>query len=246
MSRKSLKFLRNEVIEEMTASRIRQYEAMTGEAVVFPVPIEKVVERSLGLDFDWDEIEEGPGEQILGGLHVATRKIYLNTKHLALFEANPGLERSTIGHEAGHWDIDIDRAHLAHPTLDGIDLGPYVVHRHGRNSDLLIKVLDRAMKDERYFKAYKKLTAGQDAPEVRSAVDRYQSALLMPAWLIREAQGRYDFTRWDGLYALKEEAQVSISNLVVRLQRLKLIYIPDGSKTIYRSEDECNGQGVLF
>ena len=152
------------------------------------MPIEKIVERALGLDFDWDEIEEGPGEQILGGLHVSSRKIYLNTRHVDLFEANPGLERSTIGHEAGHWDIDIDRAHLAHPTLAGIDLGPHVVHRHGRNSDVLIKVLDRAMKDDRAYRLYKKLTAGQDAPEVRSAVDRYQSALLMPAWLIREAQ----------------------------------------------------------
>ena len=42
-------------------------------------------------------------------------------------------------------------------------------------------------------------------------MDRYQSALLMPDWLIREAQGHYDFTRWDDLYALRDEAQVSIS-----------------------------------
>ena len=104
----------------MTACRIRQYEAMTGETVAFPVPIEKVVEQVLGLDFDWDEIEEGPGEQILGGLHVASRRIYLNSKHVPICSrSNPGLERSTIGHEAGHWDIDIDRSHLAHPTLPG-------------------------------------------------------------------------------------------------------------------------------
>ena len=68
----------------------------------------------------------------------------------------------------------------------------------------------------------------------------------MPDWLIREAQGHYDFTRWDDLYTLKDEAQVSISNLVVRLQRLKLIFIPEGSKTIYRSEDEFRGQRRLF
>ena len=246
MSRQPLKFLRNVVIDEVTASRIRQYEAKAAVTVAFPVPIEHIVEQVLGLDFDWDEIEEGPGEQILGGLHVASRKIYLNSKHIGLFERNPGLERSTIGHEAGHWDIDLDRAHLAHPTLDGIDLGPHVVHRHGRDSALLIKVLDRAMKDERYYKVYKKLMAGQDAPEVRSAVDRYQSALLMPAWLLREAQARFDFTRWDDLYALKDEAQVSISNLVVRLQRLKLIYIPEATRTIHRSEDEYRGQGSLF
>ena len=168
MNKKKLKYLPNEAIEEVTASRIRRYEEMAGETVVLPVPIEKVVERVLGLDFDWDEIEEGPGEQILGGLHVASRTIYLNTKHVKLFEEKPGLERSTIGHEAGHWDIDIDRAHLAHPTLRGIDLGPHVVHRHGRNSEVLVKVLERAMRDERAYRLYKKLTAGQDAPEVRS------------------------------------------------------------------------------
>src|SRR5262249_1316030 len=136
MTRKNLKYLPNEAIEETTASRIRQYEEMTGQPVAFPAPIEKVVERVLGLDFDWDEIEEGPGEQILGGLPVASRTIYLNPKPLPTFEANPGLERSTIGHEAGHWDIDIDRARLAHPTLEGIDLGPHIIHRHGRNSDV--------------------------------------------------------------------------------------------------------------
>lgn len=246
MSKQPLKYLRNEAIEEVTASRIRRYEEITGRAVAFPVPIEQVVERVLGLDFDWDDIEEGPGEQILGGLHVASRTIYLNTRHLKLFEEKPGLERSTIGHEAGHWDIDIDRAHLAHPTLEGIDLGPHVVHRHGQNSDLLIKVLDRAMKDDRAYRLYKKLTAGQDAPEVRSAVDRYQSALLMPAWLIREAQARYDFMAWRDLYRLAGEAQVNITNLVARLQRLKLIYIPEGTRTIYRSEDDHRGQGRLF
>ena len=90
MSKKSLKFLRNEVIEEVTASRIRQYEAKAGVTVSFPVPIEKVVEQVLGLDFDWDEIEEGPGEQILGGLHVASRKIYLNTKHIPAVRGESG------------------------------------------------------------------------------------------------------------------------------------------------------------
>ncbi len=246
MSKQSLKFFKNEVIEEATASRIRQYEAMTGGPVSFPVPIEKIVEQVLGLDFDWDEIEEGPGEQILGGLHIGSRTIYLNSKHLPAFEANPGLERSTIGHEAGHWDIDIDRAHLAHPTLEGIGLGPHVVHRHGSNPDILIKVLDRAMKDDRAYRLYKKLTAGQDAPEVRSAVDRYQSALLMPAWLIRDATERFDLQRWPDLYRLSELAQVTISNLTVRLQRLDLIYLRGGDKRIYRNKDEFTGQGSFF
>src|ERR1700730_11273519 len=117
MTKPHLKFLKNEVIEGLTAGRIREYEAKAGVTVKLPVPVEKIVEQVLGLHFDWDKIEEQPGEQILGGLIAAERKIVLNEIHLDLFKAKPGLQRSTIGHEAGHWDIDIDRASLLNPTF---------------------------------------------------------------------------------------------------------------------------------
>lgn len=242
-----LQYLRNEAIDAVTAQRIREYESQTRVIVGFPVPVEQIVERVLRLDFDWDVIEEQPGEQILGGLDAANRKILLNEKHSDLFEQSPGLLRSTIGHEAGHFDIDIDRAKLLHPMLPGIDLTTTLAKRHAWRSNRLVEVLlDRAMSEERAFRLYKKMTEGQDSPEVRSAVDRYQSALLMPAWLIHDAGQRYDFTKWPDLYRLAEEAKVSISNLTVRLQRLGLIYLRDGDKTIYRSKDEFTGQRSLF
>jgi hypothetical protein len=247
MSKRPLKYLKNEVIEDVTARRIQEYEAKVGITVTLPVPIEKIVEQVLGLDFEWDVIEEQPGEQILGGLVAAERKIVLNEKHLTLFQAKPGLERSTIGHEAGHWDIDIDRARLLHPAFAGFEVKPLVVNRHSSKADWLIEVLfNRATHDDRAYRLYKKLTEGQDTPEVRSAVDRYQSALLMPAWLMKTADQRYDLTKWPELYRLAEEAQVNITNLTVRLQRLGLIYLRDGDKKIYRSQDEATGQGRLF
>lgn len=246
MTRPDLRFLRNEAIEQITADRIRQYESKTGETVRFPVPVENIVEQVLGLHFDWDEIEEQPGELILGGLDAKNRVILLNEKHLVLFEEKPGLERSTIGHEAGHWDVDIDKAKLDQPSLFE-DMESPVLHRHASKSDRVIEVLlAKAQRDERAYRLYKQLTAGQDTPEQKSAVDRYQSALLMPEWLIREAAEKIDVTNWRELYRLAEEIQVNISNLVTRLRRLKLIYIPTGSKQIYRSQDEYNGQGSLF
>ncbi len=247
MSKQPLKYLKNEVIEDLTARRIREYEAKAGVTVKLPVPVEKIVEQVLGLDFEWDEIEEQPGEQILAGLVAAERKIVLNEKHLALFQSKPGLERSTIGHEAGHWDVDIDRASLNHPTFPGFEVQLHIVKRHSRKADRLIEVLfSRAMHDERAYQFYKKLTEGQDTPEVRSAVDRYQSALLMPAWLIREAGQRYDLTKWPQLYRLAEEAQVNITNLAVRLQRLGLIYKIGKNKQICVTEEEATGQRSLF
>jgi len=247
MSKQHLKYLRNEAIEDVTAQRIREYESKAAVTVRLPVPVEEIVEQVLGLDFDWDIIEEQPGEQILGGLDAVNRKILLNETHTDLFDEKPGLLRSTIGHEAGHYDIDVDRAKLLHPTLPGMDMSPVIAKRQAQKSDRLIEVLfTKAMTDDRAYKVYRQLTEGQDAPEVRSAVDRYQSALLMPKWLIEEATDRYDFTKWPELYRLAEEAQVNISNLTVRLQRLGLIYLRGGDKTIYRSKDEWSGQGRLF
>jgi len=110
MTRNRLKYLRNETIEDITAQRVREYEAKAGVTVKLPVPVEEIVEQVLHLDFDWDIIEEQPGEQILGGLDAANRKILLNEAHTDLFDEKPGLLRSTIGHEAGHWDLDVDQA----------------------------------------------------------------------------------------------------------------------------------------
>ena len=106
--------------------------------------------------------------------------------------------------------------------------------------------MTRGLTDKRAYKLYKKITDGQDTHEVRSAVDRYQSALLMPKWLIEEASTKYDFLKWPDLYRLAELAEVNISNLVTRLQRLNLIYLREGDKTIYRNKDELTGQKSLF
>lgn len=89
MSNARLKFMRNEVIEDVTAQRIREYEKKRSVTVTFPVPVEEIVEQVLGLDFDWDVIDERPGEQILGGLDAVNRKILLNERHLDLFETTP-------------------------------------------------------------------------------------------------------------------------------------------------------------
>lgn len=246
MRRNDLSKIRTQTIDAVTGLRIRQYEQLTGTPVTFPVPVEKIVERILGLHFDWVEIEERPGEQILAGLIPEEKRIVLNSRHLDLFKEKPGLERSTIGHEAGHWDIDIDRTSLHHPRLPGFEMQSSVVRRQAADRSVLVEVLNRAAYDDRYFEIYRQLTAGQDSPEVRSAVDRYQSSLLMPDWLIRAAVKETDVTSWPNLYQLAESAQVNISNLVVRLRRLNLIYLPDGSKELYPGRDAFTGQKHLF
>jgi hypothetical protein len=242
-----LKFMKNEYIEDVTARRIREYEAKTGITLKLPVPVEEIIEQVLNLNLLWDAIEEQAGEMILGGLQRQSRTIVLNENHLALFDEKPGLLHSTICHEAGHADIE-GCSDADSPSLFGEEQGAErIVHRHASKSDELIAVLlDLAMHNERAYRAYKQLTAGQDTPEQKSAVDRYQSALLMPAWLMKEAAKKYDLANWKELYRFCDEAQVSISNLTTRLKRLALIYKIDENKRIHVSEDVYRGQRSLF
>lgn len=245
MSKQPLKYLKNEVIEDLTTHRIRDYEAKAGVTVRLPVPAEQIIEQVLDLSFLWDQIEEQPGEMILGSLDRKNRIIVLNEKHLDLFEQKPGLLRSTQVHDAGHADLEGGLGEQG-PSLFGEKQDRIVFRRSTKGNRQLEVLLDLALRNEKANRLWRKLTEGQDTPEQKSAVDRYQSAFLMPKWLLEEAALRYDLTRWRGLYTLAEEAQVNISNLTTRLLRLGMIFIPKGSKTIYRSKDEFTGQGSLF
>lgn len=139
------------------------------------------------------------------------------------------------------------RAKLLHPKLPGMDFSPAIAKRHAKKSDRLIEQLfDQASTDARAATPLKNITEGQHTAEQKSVVDRYQSPLLMPEWLICEAAENLDLTSWSILYQLAVKAQVNISNLSVRLRRLGLICLRDGDKTIYRSEDEWSGQTTLL
>jgi hypothetical protein len=245
MSKQPLKYLKNEVIENLTAHRIREYEAKAGVMVKLPVPAEQIIEQVLDLSFLWDQIEEQPGEMILGSLDRKNRTIVLNEKHLELFEQKPGLLRSTQVHEAGHADLEGGLGEQG-PSLFGEERDRIVFRRSTKGNRQLEILLDLALHNEKAYRLWRKLTEGQDTPEQKSAVDRYQSAFLMPKWLLEEAAQRYDLTQWRDLYALADEAQVNISNLTTRLLRLGMIFIPKGSKRVYRSQDEFMGQKTLF
>jgi hypothetical protein len=77
-------------------------------APCLPVPIERIVESTYDLEILWTAIEEPAGEQILGALQPADRRILLNERHAALFDTVIGPYRFTLAHELGHWLYDAD------------------------------------------------------------------------------------------------------------------------------------------
>jgi hypothetical protein len=235
-------FIKNDDIELRAEEVISLYERKRDLTVKPPVPIEEIVMQVYGLYLDWDELEEKSGVTILGGLSPGKKTIVLNIAHKLLFDSTQGLERSTVGHEAGHWEYHIDKTAIAQPTL--FDHEPRALYlrsvskKYGAISVFRGNVLTTEHKaapapNERLL----------DSPEQRRVVNRFAAALSMPRYLVKEVIKQNDFSSWPGLYRIRDIFDVSISALTVRLQQLGYIYL-DG-KVIHRDKAEALGQGTL-
>jgi hypothetical protein len=237
-----VKILRNQEIEEIAAQRLAEFQRDSDRPLSLPIPIDLIAEKVLGLDFLWEPIDELPGETIFGGLVPKKRLIVLNESRKGLFVEKPGLERSTKGHEMGHWDLFIDKGSLDHPTLFPTgDDGPFAFRNSPVGEVAIIKMLQA---DAEGRKLLRKMQSRADEPDEARAVNRYAAALSMPAEIVREEAVKVDRTQWPNLYRLKDKFEVTISALVVRLQQLDLLYV-DKDKKLYESQAAATGQMTL-
>ena len=206
------------------------------------MPIDQYGELVLGLDLLWDEIDELPGELILGGILPKRRLVVLNDRRRAYMDQKPGLERSTKGHEFGHCDLFVDRATLNHPALfDEEGDGPFAFRSSPSGE---VAVIRRLESSEEGRALLKKIQARADEADEARTVNRYAACVSMPRALVREEAGKIDRTKWPNLYDLAVRFDVTISALVVRLKQLNLLYIKD--KELFESRDHAIGQHSLF
>jgi hypothetical protein len=240
-----VKFYRNQEIEDLAEARLAQLVEVLGAPLTPPIPIDLLAEKILGLNFLWEDIDELPGEIIPGALLPQQRCIVLNEKHLSLFEQKPGLERSTKGHEMGHWDLFIDKATLEHPSLfDRAGSSPVLRRRSGLGDVFTIQRLLAFPEGQHLLRA---IQSHADDPEEARAVNRYAAAISMPKDMLCEAAHKIDRTTWSDLYALATTFDVTITALTVRLSQFNLLYLKrDGNKTIlYESAEDAMGQMSL-
>jgi hypothetical protein len=240
-----MKMYRNQTVEEIATRRITELEKVLKVSVTPPVPIDILAEKVLGLDFLWEEIEEMPGEVIWGGLIPSRRLIVLNEKRKKLFEQKPGLERSTKGHEMGHWDLFIDK------TSDGKTYQTDLFPQTAQEQILLrsfasgnVNVFKLLQSEPEGMEVLSKISRRADYPHEARAVNRYAAVISMPKQLVLAEILKIDRTQWVNLYPLAEKFGVTISALIVRLQQLNLLYVGEDKK-LFQSKEEALGQGSL-
>lgn len=224
-------------IEDLANLRLAEHEKRTGRETSLPTPIDELIEDIYGLKILWEEIDERAGETILGGLSAKERLIVLNEKHRDLFQQKPGLERSTKGHEVGHWDLFSSK----NETELNFAAETESVFCYRSSTSTLLEVVLNSWTDDSSYSAYRELTKNCDEPHVKSAVDYYASCLSMPRDLLLKTASNYDLLDWKSLYRFAREIDVTISALVVRLQQSNLIYVAP-NKTIFKSQDQFLGQ----
>jgi len=94
------------VSKEKIASRamdlMEAFQAVAGYRVKPPIPVEDIIERSLGLRLLYEDLEKMFGSNdVLGATYVVSRVICINEK---LFEhSSEGRLVFTCAHEVGHW-----------------------------------------------------------------------------------------------------------------------------------------------
>ena len=249
------RFYTRKQIEENAEKMLIEYQHFFGQLTEPPVPIDDLIEQVFDLKISWEPIKCGEDERIFGSLRPDTRQIVLNENELTFFANKPGVERSTKGHELGHWDLFLDHSKLSHPLLPGFNATEHFIQRSALNGKVDV-IRSLAINPALYAK-YKQMQLGKDTPLVKSSVDYYSSVISMPRFLVMPIMKLFleDWDNWSrkpfnyilkDLYDIANLFEVTITALNVRLEQLRLIYIPPDEKSIYRNRQEFEGQLTLW
>ncbi len=204
-----VEFIPDAALERRALALLTEHEARTSKAVSLPVPVERIIERTLGLRVQWVELEEPKGEIILARVHPNVDghpTVQMNERRQQHFESYFGTEAFSFGHEAGHWVLHYDRGRSTQSAFAG-----FFDEEEGC-------VLCRQLGDA-------------DRKEIQA--ERFAAFLLLPEHLLRPRLVGLDLTRRSVLSDLARDCGVSKTALRKRLQQLGLIVVgPDGAVAV--------------
>ena len=206
-------FLSDVQLENQATRLLRRHEELYDKVTCPPVPVEDIMEDVLELSILWDIIQEEPGQSILAELDPSCRRVVFNESRRDLIIETPGLYQTILGHEAGHWDVHVDKGLFQQMALTGLEPTVNCLYR----------------------------TSGPGQAPQEIQAHKFMGFLLMPSHLLLQAIQNVDLMSWRELYRLRDEFQVTITALKIRLERLGLLYISrDG--LLYPSRQEYEGQ----
>lgn len=211
----SPEFIPDSVLEQRAIDLLREHERRKGLISSVPVPIEAIVEHTLGLRVVWLPIEEFPGEIILARLdpdYLGHPTIQMNENRTGHFDEFFGTEQFSLAHEAGHWVLHFGRG-------------------RGRQLGLLPGTADQG-------DAPILCRRMSDSNRRELQAERFAAFLLMPEHLVRPAAARHNVIHWTGIKSLAHDCGVSKRAMALRLDALGMIRLgPAGELMPARQSD---------
>jgi len=240
-----MKIWRNAELEDQTAGRLAEYERKTGRKVEPPVPVELLAEVLFDLRLAYEPLDALPGFFVPAAFCPESKLVVVNERHRAVFTAKPGLERFSVGHEVGHWDLfEKDKDTRTGFLFGRTDADSRVDYRTA--GGVPVKFIKGIWTNDDSYEVLSHLQRTCDTPAVASAVNRYASALLMPKYLLLPAMDRIDASRWSSIYRVAEQFVVTIGALTMRLRRLRRLHVTKDGRPFFGSEEEHAGQRRMF
>lgn len=207
---KPYRYHNKEEIERLANSLLTQMQATPKYAPTLPLDASRVADF-LDLSVVWDKIPADDKGLIAARILPLERLIEINEDIPRLVKDPEGFAASTIAHEIGHW--------ILHINQDEVDR---FLNRQVQIIESTIQpFLCRSASDRKL------------SNDIEWQAQYFASCLLMPQHILKEKRVGRDLTNWRHLYEMKSELGVTISNLTNRLQDLRWIHIPSGSKQIY-------------
>jgi IrrE N-terminal-like domain len=209
------KYFRSTELERFANDLLDIYQTQSGSLLRPPIQADLVAE-SIGLNLLWEEIIEEPETTVCAEVRPDERLIVVNEHRRGLLESNPGLYNTTVAHELGHWWLHVDHAALDHEELPG------------------------------YMHSYAPPCQpdGRDRRDERNAHE-FMSYLLMPRSLLLPRTKGMNLQAWPPLYRLRDEFDVTITAMRVRLENLGLTDV-DSQRRFHKSKQAAEGQDSLF
>ena len=207
------RFRTDKSLERAASRLLGRYEAGYGALTKLPIPVERILEDVLDLAILWDSVTEPEGQSILAALHPSAKMVVFNESRRALITDTRGLYQTVLAHEAGHWELHVDRGLQTQRHLPHLSPGANCMFRGSG--------------------------PGQSLRERQA--HRFMGFLLMPTEMLLDSVRGKDLTSWRVLYRLRDEFQVTITALTVRLKRLGLVHVTEDGE-LYPSREEYEGQ----
>jgi hypothetical protein len=192
------KFYKPQTIERLASKLLCKYYSTNGETQTCPIPVEQLAEDIFDFKILWQIIPEKDSETILAGLAPSQRMVMFNEKRRSIFDGTPGLYRTVLAHEIGHWELHVDKASVDQAGMLGM----------GQQLQFLFRS-EKQSWDERnahFFMSY----------------------LLVPHQLLSPLIQNVEVFDWPFLYQLRDMFGVTISVIRIRLERMGLLYVDKG------------------